>query len=100
MTIRVLVIDDSQLIRNVVRSALSQDPDIEVVGAAEDPIIARQMIKDLSPDVLTLDIEMPNMNGLDFLSKLMRLRPMPVVTSSRPKDLSFSATDAAVWWTS
>ncbi|MCB9992351.1 MAG: chemotaxis response regulator protein-glutamate methylesterase [Hyphomicrobiaceae bacterium] len=82
MTIRVLVIDDSQLIRNVVRSALSQDPDIEVVGAAEDPIIARQMIKDLSPDVLTLDIEMPNMNGLDFLSKLMRLRPMPVVMVS------------------
>lgn len=82
MTIRVLIIDDSALIRNVLTSALTRDPDIEVVGSAEDPIVARQMIKDLNPDVLTLDIEMPNMNGLDFLSKIMRLRPMPVVMVS------------------
>lgn len=82
MTIRVLIIDDSALIRNVLKSALTRDPDIEVVGMAEDPIVARQMIKELSPDVLTLDIEMPNMNGLDFLNKIMRLRPMPVVMVS------------------
>lgn len=82
MTIKVLVIDDSALIRDVMRSTLSVDSDIEVVGLAEDPIIARQMIKELNPDVLTLDIEMPNMNGLEFLSKLMRLRPMPVVMVS------------------
>ncbi|MCB1516603.1 MAG: chemotaxis response regulator protein-glutamate methylesterase [Hyphomicrobiaceae bacterium] len=82
MTIRVLVIDDSQLIREVMKSELTREGDIEVVGLAEDPIIARQMVKDLSPDVLTLDIEMPNMNGLDFLSKVMRLRPMPVVMVS------------------
>jgi len=82
MTIKVLVVDDSALIRDVLSKALSQDADIKVVGTAEDPIDAREKIKILSPDVLTLDIEMPNMNGLAFLDKLMRLRPMPVVMVS------------------
>ncbi len=82
MSIRVLVVDDSALIRNVLSSALVKDGDIEVVGTAEDPIVARQKIKELNPDVVTLDIEMPNMNGLEFLSKLMRLRPIPVVMVS------------------
>jgi len=82
MSIRVLVVDDSALIREVLTSALGKDGDIEVVGTAEDPIVARRKIKELNPDVVTLDIEMPNMNGLDFLDKLMRLRPMPVVMVS------------------
>ncbi len=82
MSIRVLVVDDSALIREVLSSALSKEGDIEVVGTAEDPLVARQKIKELSPDVVTLDIEMPNMNGLEFLSKLMRLHPLPVVMVS------------------
>lgn len=82
MSIRVLVVDDSALIRNVLSAALVKDGDIEVVGTAEDPLIARRKIKELNPDVVTLDIEMPNMNGLEFLSKLMRLRPIPVVMVS------------------
>lgn len=80
--IRVLVVDDSALIRDVLTKMLSRDGDIEVVGSAEDPIAAREKIKRLNPDVLTLDIEMPQMNGLAFLDKLMRLRPMPVVMVS------------------
>ncbi len=82
MSIKVLVVDDSALIREVLSVALAKDGDIEVVGTAEDPIIARRKIKELNPDVVTLDIEMPNMNGLEFLSKLMRLRPTPVVMVS------------------
>ncbi len=82
MSIRVLVVDDSALIREVLSSQLIKDGDIEVVGTAEDPIVARRKIKELNPDVITLDIEMPNMNGLEFLSKLMRLRPLPVVMVS------------------
>lgn len=82
MTINVLVVDDSALIREVLSRSLEQDGDIKVVGTAEDPIDAREKIKQLSPDVLTLDIEMPNMNGLAFLDKIMRLRPMPVVMVS------------------
>jgi two-component system chemotaxis response regulator CheB len=80
--IRVLIIDDSLLIRKVLTEVLSSSPDIEVVGAAEDPLIAREMIKQLNPDVLTLDIEMPRMDGITFLRNLMRLRPMPVVMIS------------------
>ena len=80
--IRVLVVDDSALMRDVLTAILSSDPDIEVVGAACDPYVARDMIKDLNPDVLTLDIEMPRMDGLTFLKNLMRLRPMPVVMVS------------------
>jgi chemotaxis response regulator CheB len=80
--IRVLIIDDSLLIRKVLTEILSSSADIEVVGSAEDPLIAREMIKELNPDVLTLDIEMPRMDGITFLRNLMRLRPMPVVMIS------------------
>lgn len=80
--IKVLIIDDSALIRGVMKEIINSHPDLEVVGQAPDPITARDMIKLLNPDVLTLDVEMPRMNGLEFLEKLMRLRPMPVVMVS------------------
>ena len=80
--VRVLVIDDSALVRKLMTGLLSSDPRIEVVGSAADPFIARQKIKQLAPDVLTLDVEMPRMDGLTFLQNLMRLRPMPVVMVS------------------
>lgn len=80
--IRVLIIDDSAVIRNLLTDILSSDNDIEVVGTAMNPYIAREKIKRLNPDVLTLDIEMPKMNGIDFLKNLMRLRPMPVLMVS------------------
>lgn len=80
--IRVLVIDDSILIRQMLTEILNSRDDIDVVGTAEDPLIARDKIKQLSPDVLTLDIEMPKMTGIQFLKNLMRLRPMPVVMVS------------------
>jgi two-component system chemotaxis response regulator CheB len=80
--IRVLVVDDSATMRGLITAALNRDPEIEVVGAAGDPFEARGMIKTLNPDVVTLDIEMPNMNGIEFLEKIMRLRPMPVVMVS------------------
>jgi two-component system chemotaxis response regulator CheB len=79
---RVLVVDDSALIRQLLTALLSEDPEIEVVGAAPDPIVARDMIKALNPDVITLDVEMPHMDGLTFLRKIMTLRPMPVVMIS------------------
>mgnify|MGYP000859452378 CR=1 FL=1 len=82
MAIKVLVVDDSAVMRGVLSEVINSAPDLEVVGAAPDPIAAREMIKTLSPDVLTLDIEMPRMDGLDFLARLMRLRPMPVVMIS------------------
>ncbi len=82
MAIKVLVIDDSALMRSVLSEVINSAPDLEVVGTAPDPIAAREMIKTLNPDVLTLDIEMPKMDGLDFLARLMRLRPMPVVMIS------------------
>ncbi|WP_275040599.1 protein-glutamate methylesterase/protein-glutamine glutaminase [Novilysobacter arseniciresistens] len=80
--VRVLVIDDSALVRKLMAELLSADPRIEVVGTAADPFIAREKIKQLAPDVLTLDVEMPRMDGLTFLRNLMRLRPMPVVMVS------------------
>lgn len=80
--VRVLVIDDSALVRQLMTELLSGDPGIEVVGAAADPFIAREKIKQLAPDVLTLDVEMPRMDGLTFLQNLMRLRPIPVVMVS------------------
>jgi two-component system, chemotaxis family, protein-glutamate methylesterase/glutaminase len=82
MKTRVLVIDDSALIRSLLTEIINEQKDMEVVGAAPDPLVAREMIKQLNPDVLTLDVEMPKMDGLDFLEKLMRLRPMPVVMVS------------------
>ncbi len=80
--IRVLVVDDSALVRSLLTQIIDRQPDLECVGAAGDPLIAREMIRRLDPDVLTLDVEMPRMDGLDFLGRLMRLRPMPVVMVS------------------
>ncbi len=80
--IRVLIVDDSAITRKVLREILSSDDDIEVIGTAMDPYVARTKIKQLNPDVLTLDVEMPKMNGINFLKNLMRLRPMPVVMVS------------------
>jgi two-component system chemotaxis response regulator CheB len=80
--IRVLVVDDSALVRKLLTEILNADPDIEVVGTAMDPHFARDKIKELNPDVLTLDVEMPRMDGITFLRNLMRLRPMPVVMIS------------------
>jgi len=80
--IRVLIVDDSATMRGLIGATLRRDPEIEVVGNAADPIQAREAIKALNPDVITLDVEMPNMNGLEFLEKLMRLRPTPVVMVS------------------
>src|SRR5690606_38772619 len=80
--VRVLIVDDSALVRAVMSELLGADPGIEVVGTASDPYIAREKIKRLAPDVLTLDVEMPRMDGLSFLSNRMRLRPMPVLMGS------------------
>ncbi|WP_438971113.1 protein-glutamate methylesterase/protein-glutamine glutaminase [Methylophaga sp.] len=80
--ITVLVVDDSALVRQLLTELLNSDPEIEVVGAAADPYQAREKIKQLNPDVLTLDVEMPKMDGVTFLRNLMRLRPMPVVMVS------------------
>jgi two-component system chemotaxis response regulator CheB len=79
---RVVVIDDSALVRSMLAEIINRQPDMQCVGTAPDPLVARQMIRELDPDVVTLDVEMPRMDGLDFLEKLMRLRPMPVVMVS------------------
>ena len=79
---RVVVVDDSALVRSLLTEIINRQPDMQCVGAASDPLVAREMIRTLNPDVITLDIEMPRMDGIDFLSKLMRLRPMPVVMVS------------------
>ena len=79
---RVLVVDDSALVRGLLAEIIDRQPDMCCVGAAADPLVAREMIRNLNPDVITLDIEMPRMDGIDFLSRLMRLRPMPVVMVS------------------
>jgi two-component system, chemotaxis family, protein-glutamate methylesterase/glutaminase len=80
--VRVLVVDDSALMRQLLSGLLSEDPGIEVVGTAPDPHVARERIKALNPDVVTLDVEMPLMDGVTFLRKIMTLRPMPVVMIS------------------
>ncbi len=94
---RVLIIDDSALVRQVLTDILSADPEIEVVGSAPDPFIARNKIKQLQPDVLTLDVEMPRMDGLTFLENLMRLHPLPVVMVSslteKGADVTLSALE-------
>ena len=80
--IRVLSVDDSALMRQLMTEIINSHPDMEMVATAPDPLVARDLIKKFNPDVLTLDVEMPRMDGLDFLEKLMRLRPMPVVMVS------------------
>jgi two-component system chemotaxis response regulator CheB len=93
--IRVLVVDDSALVRKAISDALSQDPEIEVVGTACDPYVAREKIVALDPDVLTLDLEMPRMDGLTFLRILMQHHPLPVVVvSSLTQAGSQAAMDA------
>lgn len=80
--IRVIVVDDSALVRSMLTEIINRQPDMECIAAASDPLVAREMIRNMNPDVITLDVEMPRMDGIDFLSKLMRLRPMPVVMVS------------------
>lgn len=82
MKIKVVVVDDSALVRGLLAEIINRQPDMTCIGAASDPLVAREMIRNLNPDVITLDIEMPKMDGIDFLSRLMRLRPMPVVMVS------------------
>jgi len=79
---RVVVVDDSALVRSLLGEIINRQSDMECIGAAADPLVAREMIRNLNPDVITLDVEMPRMDGIDFLGKLMRLRPMPVVMVS------------------
>src|SRR3974390_128125 len=79
---KVLIIDDSALVRSMLTEIVNREPDLEAIGSAPDPLVAREMIRALNPDVLTLDIEMPKMDGLDFLERLMRLRPTRVVMAS------------------
>lgn len=97
-TIRVLIIDDSSLVRNILNEGLSKDPGIEVVGTAPDPFIARDKIVSLRPDVLTLDVEMPKMDGVEFLRRLMPQYPLPTVMVSslttKGKQITMEALDA------
>jgi two-component system, chemotaxis family, protein-glutamate methylesterase/glutaminase len=94
--VRVLVVDDSATMRSLISVVLSRDPEIEVVGQARDPVEARQAIKALNPDVMTLDVEMPEMDGLAFLEKVMRLRPFPVVMVSSQTAHGTAAAIAAL----
>lgn len=95
--INVLVIDDSALIRKLLTEIINSQRDMTAVGSASDPLVAREMIREMNPDVLTLDVEMPKMDGLDFLERLMRLRPMPVVMVStlteKGSDITFRALE-------
>lgn len=95
--IRVLCVDDSALVRSLMVEIINSHDDMEVVAVAPDPIVARDLIKQYNPDVLTLDVEMPRMDGLDFLERLMRLRPMPVVMVSslteRNSDITLRALE-------
>lgn len=93
--IRVLVVDDSPLVRRLFRDAINQQPDMEVVGVAPDPFVARDLLLKLKPEVMTLDIEMPRMDGLTFLGKVMHYQPMPVIViSSLTQSASRSAIEA------
>ncbi|WP_313085053.1 chemotaxis response regulator protein-glutamate methylesterase [Pulveribacter sp.] len=80
--IRVIVVDDSALVRSLLAEIINRQPDMQCIGTANDPLVAREMIREMNPDVITLDVEMPRMDGIDFLGRLMRLRPMPVVMIS------------------
>jgi two-component system chemotaxis response regulator CheB len=93
---RVLVVDDSATMRGLISAILRRDPGIDVVGQAADPLEAREAIKALNPDVVTLDVEMPNMNGLEFLEKIMRLRPTPVIMVSNLTSQGTTATIRAL----
>lgn len=97
MTIRVVIVDDSSTMRSLISTTLKSDPEIEVVGEAADPYEAREIIKKTSPDVITLDVEMPNMSGISFLDKIMKLRPTPVIMVStltqRGADASLAALE-------
>lgn len=90
--IKALIIDDSAVMRQMLKTILHEDPDIDVVGTAANPLIAREKIKALKPDVLTLDVEMPGMDGITFLEKLMRLHPLPVVMVSSHTEKGAAAT--------
>lgn len=94
--IRVLVVDDSALVRSLLSEIVNRQMDMECVGVANDPLMARELIRELSPDVITLDIEMPRMDGLDFLARLMRLRPTPVVMISTLTEHGAEATMRAL----
>ena len=94
--IRVLVVDDSALVRSILSKIINQQKDMECIGSANDPLVAREMIRELNPDVITLDVEMPRMDGIDFLERLMRLRPMPVVMISTLTERSASVTIRAL----
>jgi two-component system chemotaxis response regulator CheB len=91
--VRVLIVDDSATMRGLITLALRRDPEIEVVGTASNPLEAREAIKAHNPDVITLDVEMPGMNGLDFLEKIVRLRPTPVIMVS---NLTGQGTETAI----
>ncbi|MFC1856264.1 response regulator, partial [Thermodesulfobacteriota bacterium] len=97
-TIKVLVVDDSSLVRKILSEGLAKDPGIEVVGTAPDPYVARDKIVSLKPDVLTLDVEMPRMDGVEFLRRLMPQHPLPVVMVSsltqKGKQITLDALDA------
>ncbi|MCX7143409.1 MAG: chemotaxis response regulator protein-glutamate methylesterase [Proteobacteria bacterium] len=90
--ITVIVVDDSALIRKLLTEIINSQPDMTVIGAAPDPLVAREMIRERNPDVITLDVEMPKMDGLDFLERLMRLRPTPVVMVSSLTERGSEAT--------
>lgn len=96
MKIKVLIIDDSALIRSILTEIINSQTDMEVVGVAPNPLVARDLIKQTNPDVLTLDVEMPKMDGLEFLEKLMRLRPTPVVMISSLTEKSSEITMRAL----
>lgn len=90
--IRVIVVDDSALMRSLLRQIIDSTDDMEVVAVAPDPLVARERIRELDPDVITLDIEMPQMDGLTFLERLMRLRPTPVLMVSSLTEEGAEAT--------
>jgi len=98
MTIRVLIVDDSALIRNVLQAIVNEQPDMQVVGMAPDAYSARDMVRDLKPDVITLDVEMPKMDGLTFLQQLMQVKPTPVLMVSSHteagSDITFRALES------